>query len=371
MENNAVLILEDGSKFYGKSIGVEGISNGEIVFNTSITGYQEIITDPSYKNQIITFTYPHIGNVGINKKDEESLSIHAKGLIIRELSPIASNQRSEKTLKKYLKEKKILTITNIDTRKLTRKIRSKGSQKGYIICLKKIPKFKNYKDIKKFKKIFWSKKKKKKNEIKNININKKKRKNKKNHIVIYDFGVKKNIIKILIKKNCKITVVQKNTNLKKILSLNPDGIILSNGPGDPRNYTQPIYNVKKLLKYEIPIFGICLGHQILALSNKAKIKKMKFGHHGSNHPVQNIYTKKIFITVQNHNFVIDKKNLKKNIKITYLSLFDKTIQGIKILKKPFFSFQGHPESNPGPNDIKFLFNDFIKLVNKKRNKKEK
>ncbi|WP_343187855.1 glutamine-hydrolyzing carbamoyl-phosphate synthase small subunit [Buchnera aphidicola (Periphyllus koelreuteriae)] len=375
MKNTAILILEDGSKFYGESIGINGISDGEVVFNTSMTGYHEILTDPSYKNQIITFTYPHIGNVGINSNDEESSFIHAKGIIIKNISPISSHYRSQTTLLKYLKKKKIITITNIDTRKLTKKIRKSGSQKGCIICLKKIPKFKNYKEVLKYKKLKFPKKKiilniknnilnKKKINIYN-NFKKKNIKFKKN-IVVYDFGIKKNIINILIKKKCKITVISKNFKYKKVLKLSPDGIFLSNGPGDPRNFISAIQSIKKLIPYNIPMFGICLGHQILALANNAKIIKMKFGHHGANHPVQDIKTKKIIITSQNHNFIIDKKTLPKNIKITYLSLFDKTIQGIKIKNKPIFSFQGHPESSPGPHDASFLFNYFIKLMNKNK-----
>ncbi|WP_343183638.1 glutamine-hydrolyzing carbamoyl-phosphate synthase small subunit [Buchnera aphidicola] len=382
MKNTAILILEDGSKFYGESIGINGMSDGEVVFNTSMTGYQEILTDPSYKNQIITFTYPHIGNVGINSNDEESSFIHAKGIVIKNISPISSNYRSQTTLLKYLKKKKIITITNIDTRKLTKKIRKSGSQKGCIICLKNIPKFKNYKEVLKYKNLKFQKKKVTLN-IKNNILNKKKiniynnlkkkniqfKKNNIKNIIVYDFGIKKNIINILIKKKCKITIISKNFKYKKILKLSPDGIFLSNGPGDPRNFISAIQSIKKLIPYKIPMFGICLGHQILALANNAKIIKMKFGHHGANHPVQDVKTKKIIITSQNHNFIIDKKTLPKNIKITYLSLFDKTIQGIKIKNKPIFSFQGHPESSPGPHDASFLFNYFIKLMNKKTNKK--
>ncbi|MCW5197641.1 glutamine-hydrolyzing carbamoyl-phosphate synthase small subunit [Buchnera aphidicola] len=375
LKKKAVLILEDGSKFYGKSIGIQGIQTGEIVFNTSMTGYQEVLTDPSYKDQIITFTYPHIGNVGVNINDEESSLIHIKGLIIREISPISSNYRSTKSLIEYLKENKILTIINIDTRKLTKKIRDTGSQKGCIICLNKIPKFKNYKDILLYKNKNIKYKNKKKIYIwkeKSINIYSQKKENyctyymKKKNIIAYDFGIKRNILRMLKDRKCNLIVVPENTNFKDVLKLSPDGIFLSNGPGDPRIFTQAIQSIKKLIQYNIPIFGICLGHQILALANGAQIKKMKFGHHGSNHPVQNISTKKIFITSQNHNFVIKKENLPKQIKITYISLFDNTIQGIEILNKPMFSFQGHPEACPGPNDSSFLFDQFTKLVNKKK-----
>ncbi|WII23865.1 glutamine-hydrolyzing carbamoyl-phosphate synthase small subunit [Buchnera aphidicola] len=371
-----MVMLKDGTKFFGKSIGIYGIQEGEIVFNTSMTGYQEILTDPSYKNQIITFTYPHIGNVGTNIDDEESSYIHAKGLIIRELSSIASNYRNKKTLLEYLLEKKILTITNIDTRKLTKKIRDNGSQKGCIICLKQKNNFQNYQEVLQYKKKYFyqNKKKKEKKYIyqwkdKNPNFYIKTEKviylmnKKKNHIIAYDFGIKKNMLRMLTNRKCKITVVPNHTNYKKILQLAPDGIFLSNGHGDPRNYKEAIYAIKKLLKYNIPMFGICLGHQILALANKAKIIKMKFGHHGGNHPVQNTYTKKIYITSQNHNFVIDKKSLPKHILITYISLFDNTIQGIKIIHKPIFSFQGHPEANPGPHDMSFLFDKFIQKIN--------
>lgn len=373
MNKNAVLILQDGSKFYGQSIGIQGIEVGEVVFNTSMTGYQEVLTDPSYKNQIITFTFPHIGNVGVNENDEESSLIHIKGLIIHTLSPISSNYRSTKNLLEYLKEKKILTITNIDTRKLTKKIRKNGSQKGCIVCLNNILKFNNFEDA------FLLYKKKEINKINNkiykwkkksINISIKKHLNqfncymKKKNIIAYDFGIKRNILRMLKDRKCNLIVVPENTNFKNILKLSPHGIFLSNGPGDPRRFKKAIKSVKKLIQYNIPMFGICLGHQILALANGAEIKKMKFGHHGSNHPVQNIHTKKIFITSQNHNFVIRKTNLPKNIKITHISLFDHTIQGIKISKKPIFSFQGHPEASPGPHDSSFLFDQFTKLVNK-------
>lgn len=378
MKKNAVLILEDGSKFYGKSIGIQGIETGEVVFNTSMTGYQEVLTDPSYKNQIITFTYPHIGNVGVNINDEESSLIHVKGLIIREISPISSNYRSTQSLVDYLKKRKILTITNIDTRKLTKKIRSKGSQQGCIICLKKIPKFNSYADIVVYKKNIITKiKNNNKKKIyqwnkKSINIHSKKNKKydfypmKKKNIIVYDFGIKTNILRMLKDRKCNVIVVPEYTSYKKILKLSPHGIFLSNGPGDPRNFKKAIKSVKKLVQYNIPIFGICLGHQILALANGATIKKMKFGHHGSNHPIQNICTKKIFITSQNHNFVVKKTNLPKKIKITYISLFDNTIQGIKINNKPIFSVQGHPEACPGPNDSSFLFDQFSKLVNQKK-----
>ncbi|CAL4319156.1 glutamine-hydrolyzing carbamoyl-phosphate synthase small subunit [Buchnera aphidicola] len=380
MKKNAVLILEDGNIFYGKSIGIKGITSGEIVFNTSMTGYQEILTDPSYKNQIITFTAPHIGNVGTNSNDEESKKIHAKGIVIKKISLKPSNYRSKQTLQKYLRKNNKITITNIDTRKLTRIIRNKGSQKGCIISeYKNIYAIKNYQDAILLKKKIKKKTKSKKKlttyswSKKSLNL-KKKIQIKKNfkyfnkkpiNIIVYDFGVKQNILKMLFDRNCNITVVSKNTAYKKIKKYKPQGIFLSNGPGDPRKFKNSIKIIKKILKKKIPIFGICLGHQILALANKAKIKKMKFGHHGANHPVKILKNNKIIITSQNHNYVINEKKLPKNIKITHRSLFDNTIQGIKIKKNFAFSFQGHPEASPGPQDAKFLFDKFINMINKK------
>ncbi|WP_172575458.1 glutamine-hydrolyzing carbamoyl-phosphate synthase small subunit [Buchnera aphidicola] len=359
----AKLILEKGIIFTGKTIGIEGEIAGEIVFNTAMTGYQEILTDPSYHSQIISFTCPHIGNVGTNKKDEESNKIHASGIIIKSISTINSNLYSTQDFSQYIIKNKIIVISEIDTRKLTRILREQGSQYGCIQTNRYINKKNAFKKIKSAKekskknvpmsqgtKIIhiWDIKKTKTTQIKKIF-----------HVVVYDFGIKTSILKILQKKGCKITLVPFDTSAKTILSLHPSGILLSNGPGDPRSYLVSIKNVKKLLNYSVPIFGICLGHQILALSLGSKIIKMKFGHHGSNHPVQNVSTKKVFITSQNHNFTIDPDTIKKNMLITHISLFDKTIQGISLKNHPSFSFQGHPESHPGTNDIQELFNIFI------------
>lgn len=357
----AQLVLEDGTIFYGKNIGILGETIGEIVFNTAMTGYQEILTDPSYSKQIILFTCPHIGNIGTNETDEESIKIYAKGIITRTISPIDSNFRSTKNTLQYIQEKNIIAITNIDTRKLTRILRKKGSQYG---CIQSGD---NHNIKHTLKKIHDYIEKKKKNILSPIgvkkitewNIKKKKKIKEIFHVIVYDFGVKNNILKILKKKGCKITLVPFNTSIKIILSLNPTGILLSNGPGDPRSYIIAIKNIKKLLHYNIPIFGICLGHQILALSLGSKIIKMKFGHHGSNHPVQNVNTKKVFITSQNHNFTIDPNTIPKNMLITHISLFDYTIQGITVKNHPSFSFQGHPESSPGTHDIQILFDIFI------------
>ncbi|QCI25903.1 glutamine-hydrolyzing carbamoyl-phosphate synthase small subunit [Buchnera aphidicola] len=375
MKESAFLVLEDGTLFEGVSIGITGMTTGEIVFNTAMTGYQEILTDPSYANQIITFTYPHIGNTGINQTDCESEKIQIKGIIMHDISLIHSSYRSNMNLEKYLKNNNIIGIMNIDTRKLTKIIRNKGTQYGCIFTDKTTNINTIYKRINNAinqskiniitdistKKIYhWNK------GTKNIYTGKYNQCIKKLpfHVIVYDFGVKKNILRILVDYGCYLTVVPENTSAEKIISLNPDGILLSNGPGDPRLCINNINNIKILLNTMIPIFGICLGHQLLAIANQAKILKMKFGHHGSNHPVQNIKTKKVFITTQNHNFTIDKNFLPKNIEITHQSLFDKTIQGIKIIHKNVFGFQGHPEANPGPHDAEELFKKFIKNIKK-------
>lgn len=377
MKEHAFLILEDKTIFKGIKIGRKGITVGEIVFNTSMTGYQEILTDPSYNNQIITFTYPHIGNTGINNIDNESNKIQVKSVIINNLALISSHYENNITLSKYLKNNNIIGIMNIDTRKLTKIIRNKGIQFGCILSDSNININTAYKYIKKKKYQLTE------NIVKKIstqNIYSWKSKNNKNYImkfnkkktlfniIVYDFGVKKNILELLIKYGCKITIIPAETSAEKVISLKPHGIVLSNGPGDPRSCIKIINNIKILLKTKIPIFGICLGHQLLALSNNAKILKMKFGHHGSNHPVQNLKTKKVMITSQNHNFTIDPINLPKNIKVTHKSLFDNTIQGIKIINTNAFGFQGHPEANPGPKDSEKLFKKFIKNIKKNQKK---
>lgn len=371
---SAVLVLEDGTRFYGQSIGAKGTTTGEVVFNTSITGYQEIITDPSYSHQIITLTHPHIGNVGTNANDEESCKIHAKGLIIRDLSPIASNYRNEKTLSSYLKENNIVAISNIDTRKLTRILRIKGSQNGCIIEDKKNNysiAHQNAKNCLNLQGLDLAKKVSTKfiynwNEG-SIFFNKKnflscKKRKFLFHVVVYDFGVKRNILRMLVDRNCYLTVVPATTDPQEVLNLSPDGIFLSNGPGDPRPCDYAINAIQYFLKTNIPIFGICLGHQLLALASGAKIIKMKFGHHGGNHPVKEIKTSRVIITSQNHSFTVDMKNMPNNINITHTSLFDGTLQGLSLKNKTAFSFQGHPEASPGPHDASSLFDNFIKLI---------
>ncbi|CAL4042461.1 Carbamoyl-phosphate synthase small chain [Buchnera aphidicola (Anoecia corni)] len=372
MVKSAVLVLEDGTSFYGKCIGKQGFSIGEVVFNTSMTGYQEILTDPSYFEQIITFTYPHIGNIGVNSEDEESMKVYAKGMIIRDLSIIPSNYRSEMSLRNYLKKHNVVAISGIDTRKLTLLIRKNGTKNGCIMSLD----IGNYDDAYRLAKSFYGLEntnlvdmittkhkyywnpivKKKENRKKSFSTRKK------FFVVVYDFGVKKSILSILHNKNCILLIVPSYTNYKDVLQLKPDGIFLSNGPGDPRPCVYIINTIKEFLKKNIPMFGICFGYQLLALASGAKIIKMKYGHHGSNHPVKNINNNTVYITPQNHNFSVDHNSIKSNIKITYISLFDNTIQGISIKGKKAFGFQGHPESSPGPQDIVHLFDDFINLM---------
>lgn len=374
MSQSAILVLEDGTKFHGQAIGAKGMTVGEVVFNTSITGYQEIITDPSYSHQIVTLTHPHIGNVGTNPNDEESSKIHAKGLIIRDLSPIASNYRNKKSFSDYLKDNNIVAISNIDTRKLTRILRIKGSQNGCIIEDKENNDIVAHKHAKNFlnlqgldlakevstKSIYnW-------NEGSFILKKKKfyslKKEQSLFHVVVYDFGVKRNILRMLVDRGCYLTVVPAVTDPEKVLDLLPDGIFLSNGPGDPRPCHYAIDAIQHFLKTKIPIFGICLGHQLLALASGAEIIKMKFGHHGANHPVKEIKTNRVIITSQNHSFTVDTKNMPNNIKITHSSLFDGTLQGLSLTNAAAFSFQGHPEASPGPHDASSLFDNFIQLI---------
>lgn len=373
MGQSAVLVLEDGTRFHGRSIGATGTTVGEVVFNTSITGYQEIITDPSYSHQIVTLTHPHIGNIGTNKNDEESSKIHIRGLIIRDMSPISSNYRSEKSFSSYLKENNIIAISDIDTRKLTRILRTKGSQNGCIIEDKKenyIIAHKNAKNCLSLQGLDLAKKVTTKvvynwNERTYI-INKKKLYSEKKfrfHIIVYDFGIKRNILRMLVDRGCYLTIVPATTNAKTVLDLAPDGIFLSNGPGDPRPCQYAIKSIQNFLKINIPIFGICLGHQLLALASGADIIKMKFGHHGGNHPVKELKTNRVIITSQNHSFTVDTKHMPNNISITHTSLFDGTVQGLRLTDKLAFSFQGHPEASPGPHDASYLFDYFIKLLN--------
>ena len=379
MQTYALLMLQDGSQFIGKSIGANGQTVGEVVFNTSMTGYQEILTDPSYSEQLVTLTYPHIGNVGTNDADAESNQIYAKGLIIRDLPLIASNYRSKMDLSSYLKKHNVIAIADIDTRRLTRILREKGAQHGVIITandkqtlLDKAENAKqealNYKGLSGLdlaKEVtckesytwtysIWTRQQehptsKADNELPY-------------HVVAYDFGVKQNILRMLVERGCKLTVVPAKTPANEVLSLNPDGIFLSNGPGDPAPCTYAIEAIKQFLTTNIPVFGICLGHQLLALACGAKTIKMKFGHHGGNHPVKDLENNRVMITAQNHGFAVDESTLPAHLRATHKSLFDGSLQGIHHNQKPAFSFQGHPEASPGPHDAAPLFDHFIELI---------
>ena len=382
--HTGVLVLENKSIFKGIGIGYQGIATGEVCFNTSLTGYQEIISDPSYAGQIINFTFPHIGNVGTNKEDHESDKIWTKGVIFNSEITNPSNYRALNNLDIWLKKNKIVGITGLDTRSLTNFIRDKGAPKG-TICYSKNNKFninkltnqtikwgglKNLDLAEKVstkKNYIWSGFKtwgKKSGYIKNKN------KNKNLNVVAIDYGIKKNILRYFSDFNCKVNVVSCKTNAKSILELKPNGIFLSNGPGDPAATGKYAVNIiKELIKKKIPIFGICLGHQILALALGAKTKKMKLGHRGANHPVKNLIKSNIEITSQNHGFEIIKESLPKNIQITHKSLFDNCIEGIKLKNKPIFSVQYHPESNPGPQDSVYLFEEFVKEMKKNAKKK--
>ena len=368
MSTPAILALQDGTIFRGRSIGAEGQTIGEVVFNTSMTGYQEILTDPSYCRQIVTLTYPHIGNTGTNSDDMESGKIHASGLIVRDSTMLTSNWRSERTLVDFLKQGNTVAIADIDTRKLTRIIRQKGAQSGCIMTgeqavetavahANKFPGITGM-DLAKFvttKETYqW---------CLGTTFNRKARVMSRRiapyHVVAYDFGVKRNILRLLSDLDCRITVVPAKTSADEVLALNPDGIFLSNGPGDPEPCDYAIAAIQSFLEVEVPVFGICLGHQLLALAAGAKTEKMKFGHHGANHPVQNLETGQVMITSQNHGFAVDESTLPDNVVATHRSLFDGSLQGIALTNKPAFSFQGHPEASPGPHDLLPLFDDFI------------
>ncbi|QJQ97276.1 glutamine-hydrolyzing carbamoyl-phosphate synthase small subunit [Halomonas sp. PGE1] len=377
MNRPAILALEDGSVFHGTAIGADGQTSGEVVFNTAMTGYQEILTDPSYTRQIVTLTYPHIGNTGVNAEDVESGGIAAAGLVIRDLPLLASNFRCEQTLSDYLKSQNVLGIAEIDTRRLTRILRDKGAQNGAILAgseaegedaveralaaARAFPGLKGmdlakvvscqapyewsegewtlgegYADAAKAERPF--------------------------HVVAYDFGVKRNILRMLASRGCRLTVVPAQTPAAEVLAMNPDGVFLANGPGDPAPCDYAITAIQEILDTELPLFGICLGHQLLALASGAKTVKMGHGHHGANHPVQDLDTGKVMITSQNHGFAADEASLPANVRATHRSLFDGTLQGIERTDRPAFSFQGHPEASPGPMDVAPLFDRFVEMM---------
>jgi carbamoyl-phosphate synthase small subunit len=366
-------VLADGSVFKGISIGSPGRAAGEVVFNTAMTGYQEILTDPSYMGQIVTLTYPHIGNVGTNAEDAESRKTFAAGLIIRDLPTLASNWRMRETLPDYLQRNGVVAIADIDTRRLTRGLREKGAQNGCILvgegsaanlagalaAAKSAPNMAGL-DLAKVvsceRPYAWN------SSTWALGQGFHEMENPRFHVVAYDYGIKHNILRMLAQRGCRVTVVPARTSADDALAYHPDGLFLSNGPGDPEPCDYAVRAIQDIIARGVPVFGICLGHQLLGLASGAKTVKMKFGHHGANHPVQDLDTKKVFITSQNHGFAVDEKTLPANVRATHRSLFDGTLQGIERTDKPAFSFQGHPEASPGPHEMGYLFDRFIKQM---------
>lgn len=380
MTRQAILALADGSIFKGVAIGADGQATGEVVFNTAMTGYQEILTDPSYASQIVTLTYSHIGSTGTNDEDEESDRVWAAGLVIRNLPMLASNWRKSETLGDYLTRRNVVGIAEIDTRRLTRILREKGAQNGCVKVLeagvdeqqaidealaaaKAFPGLKGMdlaKEVTVAESYEWTE-----GEWKwadNGESGFETPAEKPYHVVAYDFGVKRNILRMLVSRGCRLTVVPAKTPASEVLAMNPDGVFLSNGPGDPEPCDYAIKAIQEILETSLPVFGICLGHQLLALASGAKTVKMKFGHHGANHPVQDIQAKTVMITSQNHGFAVDEESMPDNLEATHISLFDQSLQGIQRTDKPAYSFQGHPEASPGPHDVAPLFDRFIELM---------
>jgi carbamoyl-phosphate synthase small subunit len=372
----ALLALEDGSIFWGESIGYEGQTTGEVVFNTALTGYQEILTDPSYARQIVTLTYPHIGNVGVNQDDEESSHIHVSGLVVRDVPPRLSNWRAQEGLESYLERHHVVAIAGIDTRRLTRILREKGAQGGCIVAgdaideqaavaaAKAFPGLKGMdlaREVTTSCPYEWAQGTWSLLEgmpeaphpiAEKLPL----------HVVAYDYGVKRNILRMLVDRGCRLTVVPAQTPASEVMALKPDGVFLSNGPGDPEPCDYAQEAIAELLEKEIPIFGICLGHQLLSLASGAQTVKMKFGHHGANHPVQDLDSGKVMISSQNHGFAVDEESLPAQLRATHRSLFDGSLQGVERTDRPAFSFQGHPEASPGPHDVAPLFDHFIDLM---------
>ncbi len=372
MTTRAILVLEDGSVFHGRSIGADGQSVGEVVFNTSMTGYQEILTDPSYSRQIVTLTYPHIGNTGVNREDEESDAIHAAGLVIRDLPLLVSNFRSEGSLDAYLRDAGVVGICDIDTRRLTRILREQGAQNGCLMAgeidqdaalqaARAFPGLKGMdlaKEVTTGQRYTWTEgvwqlgKGHVQHDAADARF----------HVVAYDYGVKRNILRMLAERGCRVTVVPAQTPAAEVMGLSPDGVFLSNGPGDPEPCDYAISAIREIVDSGLPTFGICLGHQLLGLASGARTMKMKFGHHGANHPVQDLATEVVMISSQNHGFAVDEDSLPDNVRATHKSLFDGSLQGIHRTDRPAFSFQGHPEASPGPHDVAPLFDHFIELM---------
>lgn len=376
MSISALLALEDGSLFWGRSIGSAGRSVGEVVFNTAMTGYQEILTDPSYARQLVTLTYPHIGNVGVNAEDEESDKIQCAGLIIRDLPLRPSNFRSEQSLDDYLSEQGIVAIADIDTRRLTRILRAKGAQSGCLLAGEQIDEqaaldaaraFPGLKGMDLAREVTthrpyewaqgsWTLEAGLPGAAHPIE------ENLPYHVVAYDYGVKRNILRMLVDRGCRLTVVPAQTPASEVMKLNPDGVFLSNGPGDPEPCDYAIEAIREIVDSGVAVFGICLGHQLLSLASGAQTVKMKFGHHGANHPVQDLDSAEVMITSQNHGFAVDEQNMPANLYATHRSLFDGSLQGVHRTDRPAFSFQGHPEASPGPHDVAPLFDHFIELI---------
>jgi carbamoyl-phosphate synthase small subunit len=371
LTTHALLALEDGTVFRGIAIGAEGCSVGEVVFNTSITGYQEILTDPSYARQIVTLTYPHIGNVGVNGEDVEAAGIFASGLVVRDIPLRLSNWRSEQSLSDYLRERSVVGIAGIDTRKLTRILRDRGAQRGCIMAgedlnpehaigrAREFPGLQGMdlaKEVTAKESYAWTEGSWRLGQGYTDPLPER------FHVVAYDFGVKRNILRLLADRGCRLTVVPATASAEDVLALEPDGVFLSNGPGDPEPCDYAIRAIRTFLEVRVPLFGICLGHQLLGLASGARTVKMKFGHHGANHPVQELDTGRVLITSQNHGFAVDEETLPANVRPTHRSLFDGSLQGIELTDRPAFSFQGHPEASPGPHDLKPLFDRFIGMM---------
>jgi len=373
----AILVLADGTVFRGKGIGAVGQTAGEVVFNTAMSGYQEILTDPSYSRQIVTLTYPHIGNTGVNDEDVEAGRVHAAGLVIRDLPLLTSNWRTTRTLDAYLRDENIVAIADIDTRKLTRVLREKGAQAGCIVtagadgkldveaALKAAREFPGLAGMDLAKEVTvdapyaWT-------ETEwDLADGYGAQEAPKYHVVAYDYGVKRNILRMLASRGCKLTVVPAKTSAAEVLAMNPDGVFLSNGPGDPEPCDYAITAIREIVAAGKPTFGICLGHQLLALASGARTTKMKFGHHGANHPVKDVDSGQVMITSQNHGFAVDADSLPANLRTTHVSLFDGSLQGIARTDAPAFSFQGHPEASPGPHDVAYLFDRFIRLMDER------
>ncbi len=370
----ALLALEDGTLFRGESIGSEGQATGEVVFNTAMTGYQEILSDPSYCRQIVTLTYPHIGNVGCNPIDDNASAVVASGLIIREVSPLVSNWRSEQSLEDYLRHCKVVGICGIDTRRLTRKLREQGALNGCIMAgdnivaaealaaARAFPGLKGM-DLAKVvttpKPYEWRQGR---WELENGRADATLKEQLPYHVVAYDYGIKRTILRVLVDSGCRVTVVPAQTSAEQVLAMQPDGVFLSNGPGDPEPCDYAIRAIAKIVDTDVPVFGICLGHQLLALASGAKTVKMKFGHHGANHPVQELATGRVLITSQNHGFAVDETTLPSTLRATHKSLFDGSLQGVERTDRAAFSFQGHPEAGPGPHDVVPLFKRFVEMI---------